>query len=80
MSLATGKICRERKGRDVYVVGAANVGKSAFVRAMLKVRRVLRAIVQDSVAGYGCFGEVPQYVITLAAFSCQYIHKKYSSH
>jgi nitric-oxide synthase len=33
----TGKICRERKGRDVYVIGAANVGKSAFVRAMLKV-------------------------------------------
>lgn len=22
----------ERKGRDVYVMGAANVGKSAFVR------------------------------------------------
>lgn len=33
---ATSKICRERKGRDVFVVGAANVGKSAFVRAMLK--------------------------------------------
>lgn len=37
LSPAVGKICRERKGRDVYVVGAANVGKSAFVRAMLKV-------------------------------------------
>lgn len=24
-----------RQGRDVYVLGAANVGKSAFVRAML---------------------------------------------
>jgi nitric-oxide synthase len=33
---ATAKICRERKGRDVFVVGAANVGKSAFVRAMLR--------------------------------------------
>ncbi|KAG1679418.1 hypothetical protein FOA52_007709 [Chlamydomonas sp. UWO 241] len=33
---ATAKICRERKGRDVYVIGAANVGKSAFVRAMLR--------------------------------------------
>jgi nitric-oxide synthase len=32
----TSKVCRERKGRDVFVVGAANVGKSAFVRAMLK--------------------------------------------
>lgn len=38
VSAVTGKICRERKGRDVYVIGAANVGKSAFVRAMLKVR------------------------------------------
>ncbi|GAX85282.1 hypothetical protein CEUSTIGMA_g12700.t1 [Chlamydomonas eustigma] len=36
VSAATSKICRERKGRDVYVVGAANVGKSAFVRAMLQ--------------------------------------------
>lgn len=36
ISAAVSKICRERKGRDVYVVGAANVGKSAFVRAMLK--------------------------------------------
>ena len=36
VAAATGKVCRERKGRDVFVVGAANVGKSAFVRAMLK--------------------------------------------
>lgn len=34
--MATAKITRERKGRDVFVVGAANVGKSAFVRAMLR--------------------------------------------
>ena len=27
VSLATGKICRERKGRDVYVIGAANVSR-----------------------------------------------------
>ncbi len=39
VAAATSKIRRERLGRDVYVVGAANVGKSAFVRAMLKVRR-----------------------------------------
>lgn len=39
VSAATSKVCAERKGRDVYVVGAANVGKSAFVRAMLKVCR-----------------------------------------
>ncbi|GIL50128.1 hypothetical protein Vafri_6427 [Volvox africanus] len=36
MSAAVSAICSERKSRDVYVVGAANVGKSAFVRAMLK--------------------------------------------
>jgi hypothetical protein len=30
------KIGRERRGRDVFVVGAANVGKSAFVRALLR--------------------------------------------
>jgi hypothetical protein len=36
IAAVTSKVCRERKGRDVFVVGAANVGKSAFVRAMLK--------------------------------------------
>lgn len=36
VSSAVAKVCRERKSRDVYVIGAANVGKSAFVRAMLK--------------------------------------------
>ena len=29
-------VLRERKGRDVYVLGAANVGKSSFVRALVK--------------------------------------------
>jgi nitric-oxide synthase len=29
-------IRRERRGRDVYVMGAANVGKSAFIRALVK--------------------------------------------
>uniref|UniRef100_A0A061RY59 Nitric-oxide synthase, plant n=1 Tax=Tetraselmis sp. GSL018 TaxID=582737 RepID=A0A061RY59_9CHLO len=33
---AVAAIRKERKGRDVYVIGAANVGKSAFVRALLK--------------------------------------------
>lgn len=28
-------ILRERQGRDVYVLGAANVGKSAFINALL---------------------------------------------
>ncbi|GFR50774.1 hypothetical protein Agub_g13039 [Astrephomene gubernaculifera] len=36
MSAAVSRICRERQSRDVFVVGAANVGKSAFVRAALK--------------------------------------------
>ena len=30
---------RERRGRDVYVVGSANVGKSTFVREFTKVLR-----------------------------------------
>ena len=29
------QIVRTRKGRDVYVLGAANVGKSSFIRALL---------------------------------------------
>jgi nitric-oxide synthase len=33
---AVARVLKERKGRDVYVIGAANVGKSAFVRAALK--------------------------------------------
>lgn len=36
MSRALSSILRERSGRNVYIVGAANVGKSAFVRAALK--------------------------------------------
>lgn len=32
---ATAELRRERRGRDVYVVGAANVGKSAFIRALV---------------------------------------------
>ena len=31
----------ERKGRDVYVIGSANVGKSTFIRAALKSMREL---------------------------------------
>ena len=29
------QMMRERKGRDVYVLGAANVGKSTFIRAAM---------------------------------------------
>ena len=29
---AASAILRERRGRDVYILGAANVGKSAFIR------------------------------------------------
>lgn len=36
LGAATSALRRERKGRDVYVLGAANVGKSAFVRAMVR--------------------------------------------
>ncbi|KAK1431590.1 hypothetical protein QVD17_08050 [Tagetes erecta] len=31
------EIQKEKKGRDVYILGAANVGKSAFINAMLKM-------------------------------------------
>lgn len=34
-----GAVLRERKGRDVYVVGASNVGKSTFCRALLGALR-----------------------------------------
>ncbi len=36
VSGAVADIKRERRGRDVYVIGAANVGKSAFIRALVK--------------------------------------------
>ena len=36
MAAAVAEIRRERRGRDVYVVGAANVGKSAFIRALVR--------------------------------------------
>ncbi|KZV41068.1 nitric oxide synthase [Dorcoceras hygrometricum] len=31
------EIQREKKGRDVYILGSANVGKSAFINALLKI-------------------------------------------
>ncbi|GMH44225.1 hypothetical protein BSKO_12159 [Bryopsis sp. KO-2023] len=36
VSQAASSLLRNRRGRDVFVVGAANVGKSAFVNALLK--------------------------------------------
>jgi len=36
VAVAVGAVRKERMGRDVYVVGAANVGKSAFVRALVR--------------------------------------------
>ena len=36
VSEAVAAIRRERRGRDVYAMGAANVGKSAFIRALVK--------------------------------------------
>lgn len=44
------KIAKERKGRDVYVIGAANVGKSAFVRAMLREMSRLEGMNYDPAA------------------------------
>lgn len=31
---AASAILKERRGRDVYILGAANVGKSAFIRCV----------------------------------------------
>ncbi|XP_078439832.1 P-loop containing nucleoside triphosphate hydrolases superfamily protein [Wolffia australiana] len=31
------EVQKEKKGRDVYILGSANVGKSAFINAMLKM-------------------------------------------
>lgn len=36
VSEVASALLRERKGRDVYVIGAANVGKSSFIRALVK--------------------------------------------
>lgn len=36
MATAVGSIRKLRQGRDVYVMGAANVGKSAFTRALVQ--------------------------------------------
>ena len=39
MKKAVGTMFAERKGRDVYVLGSANVGKSTFIRSALKAMR-----------------------------------------
>ncbi|XP_010547825.1 PREDICTED: NO-associated protein 1, chloroplastic/mitochondrial [Tarenaya hassleriana] len=36
ISGVASEIQKEKKGRDVYILGAANVGKSAFINALLK--------------------------------------------
>ena len=36
IAAAASSILIERKGRDIYILGAANVGKSAFVRALVR--------------------------------------------
>jgi nitric-oxide synthase, plant len=38
---AVGALRRERRGRDLVVLGAANVGKSAFVRAFVKETKTM---------------------------------------
>ena len=36
IAAAASSILVERRGRDIYILGAANVGKSAFVRALVR--------------------------------------------
>jgi ribosome biogenesis GTPase A len=43
MDQALAAVLRERRGRAVYIVGAANVGKSTFVRAFLAQFKQVRA-------------------------------------
>ena len=44
---AATMVKRNRKGRDVLVIGAANVGKSAFIRSLLKEMSSLRSANYD---------------------------------
>ena len=44
ISEVASAILRDRKGRSVYVLGAANVGKSSFIRAL--VRQAFCLVVQ----------------------------------
>ncbi|KAA8533873.1 hypothetical protein F0562_031390 [Nyssa sinensis] len=37
IAAVVSEIQREKKGRDVYILGSANVGKSAFINALLKM-------------------------------------------
>lgn len=40
MAAAVAGIRNERQGRDVYMIGAANAGKSVFLRAMVRCARM----------------------------------------
>ncbi|XP_061353427.1 NO-associated protein 1, chloroplastic/mitochondrial [Gastrolobium bilobum] len=40
MSGVISEIQKEKKGRDVYILGSANVGKSAFINAFLKTTAI----------------------------------------
>jgi nitric-oxide synthase len=47
---AVGALRRARLGRDVYVMGAANVGKSSFVRSLVKDMSSMRSRQYDPLA------------------------------
>ncbi|KAK9813340.1 hypothetical protein WJX73_001309 [Symbiochloris irregularis] len=47
---AASAVLRERRGRDVYIMGAANVGKSAFIRALLQEMSTITSPSFDAVA------------------------------
>ena len=50
LARAAGGIRRERRGRDVYVIGPANVGKSAFIRALVKELGNLQSVAFETAA------------------------------
>lgn len=52
MDNACRSILSQRQGRDVYIVGAANVGKSAFVRRVLSEMSSAASQHFDAQAGF----------------------------
>ena len=60
---AAAAILRQRRGRDVYVMGAANVGKSAFIRCALLAT-------SQRLHGTGARSSAPVVVAALACCCC----------
>lgn len=44
ITATVSSLMKNRRGRDVFVMGMANIGKSAFVRALLKDMRSITSV------------------------------------